>query len=161
MWRDENVVNGTPYCYRMIGVNASGHQSGWGEVSCLTPKADPIPPVGTASLDGAAFHGQSLRLRIQATDAPADAHNESAEEPPVGEGAVVSGVVEMQLSNRPDFAGAAWEPYQTEKTWRPSWAGGQATVFIRFRDRAGNVSDVVAQTFAVSTALHYLPMILR
>jgi hypothetical protein len=161
MWRDGDVVNGTTYCYRMIGVNASGHQSGWGETTCLTPKADPLPPEGSATLEGAAFHGQTVRLRIQATDAPADAHNESDEQPPVAEGAVVSGVVEMQLSNRADFAGAAWEPYQTVKDWTPAPRGGHATVFLRLRDRAGNVSDPVAQSFAVSNPLIYLPLILR
>jgi hypothetical protein len=160
-WRDGSVANGTEYCYRMLAVSTGGHQSAWTETTCLTPKLDPVAPEGSVSLEGAAIRGQTVLLRLRASDAPADAHVHSDEEPPVAEGAQISGVTEMQISNRGDFAGAAWEPFQLFKSWMPEVSGGAATVYARFRDRAGNVSATVANVFAVSDWRLYLPLVQR
>jgi hypothetical protein len=67
----------------------------------------------------------------------------------------VSGVAGMRLSNRPDFAGAAWEPYATTRAWN---LGNNTSVYVQFRDYAGNIS----QTYVASqqTAI-YLPMLSR
>src|SRR5690606_746842 len=51
------------------------------------------------------------------------------------------------ISNRPDFAGADWRPFQpTVENWRlaPVPFGEEARVYVAFRDEAGNVStDVI------------------
>ena len=49
----------------------------------------------------------------------------------------VSGVGEMRLSNQPDFAYAAWEPYATSKDWIRDDTNA---IYIQFRDNAGNSS---------------------
>jgi photosystem II stability/assembly factor-like uncharacterized protein len=52
----------------------------------------------------------------------------------------LSGVDGMLISNHADFAGAEWEAYLTVKEhWLPET--GAATVYVRFRDRAGNQSE--------------------
>jgi hypothetical protein len=50
----------------------------------------------------------------------------------------VSGVADMRLSNRGDFAGAQWEPFATSKSWNFDNAN---TVYVQYRDRASNVSQ--------------------
>ncbi len=49
----------------------------------------------------------------------------------------VSGVGHMQVASLSALSGAAWEPYATEKIWT---MGLDGTVYVRFRDLAGNVS---------------------
>jgi len=57
----------------------------------------------------------------------------------------VSGIGEMLISNDAGFASAQWETYSTERNW---WVPdtGTTTVYVRFRDRAGNESPVYSDT---------------
>lgn len=57
----------------------------------------------------------------------------------------VSGVDRMRISNDPGFPDAHWEAYATEKRW---WIPdtGTTTVYVKFRDRAGNESIVYSDT---------------
>jgi len=57
----------------------------------------------------------------------------------------VSGVGEMLISNDADFADAQWEAYATEKNWFIKEMG-ITTVYVKFRDRAGNESLVYYDT---------------
>jgi hypothetical protein len=90
-----------------------------------------LPPGSVPSLAGAA-----VTLRLNAADD-------------------VSGVAGMRLSNQPNFAGASWEPYASTRPW--NLASG-TSVYVQFRDYAGNIS----QTYVASqqTAV-YLPMLWR
>lgn len=59
-----------------------------------------------------------------------------------------SGVAQMQVSNSNDFAGASWETYVKNKAWQvPS--GDETTVYVRFVDNAGNVSEPVHDTITL------------
>lgn len=52
----------------------------------------------------------------------------------------------MQISNNPDFAGAQWEPYVTEKAWTLEAGSGWRTVYVKTRDAAGRttlLNDVI------------------
>ena len=62
-----------------------------------------------------------------------------------------SGVSEMQLSDTGTFTDAAWEPYLALKSWTPGGGDGIKTIYARFRDGAGNESQVVTATFALDT----------
>ena len=58
----------------------------------------------------------------------------------------VSGVADMMISNRADFFCESWETYATSKGWYvPS---GTTTIYVKFRDNAGNVSDVATDTIS-------------
>lgn len=48
----------------------------------------------------------------------------------------------MLISERPDFAGAAWEPFRAERKWTFEGAEGKRTVYVKFRDPALNESPV-------------------
>ncbi len=59
----------------------------------------------------------------------------------------VSGVGGMTISNIATFSCADWEPYATRKAWHvPS---GTTTVYVRFRDNAGNVSATVSDAITL------------
>jgi hypothetical protein len=49
-----------------------------------------------------------------------------------------SGATEMMLSNSSYFNGTSWEPYKRGKEWALSPRDGEKTVFVKFRDEAGN-----------------------
>jgi photosystem II stability/assembly factor-like uncharacterized protein len=51
----------------------------------------------------------------------------------------LSGVRNMQISNAPEFSKANWESYITLKDWYLPDVNG-ASVYVRFRDQAGNIS---------------------
>jgi hypothetical protein len=57
----------------------------------------------------------------------------------------LSGVYQMQIANDSSFTGSTWEFYQTTKTWilNPLTLGAEKrTVYIQFKDLAGNLSPV-------------------
>lgn len=60
-----------------------------------------------------------------------------------------SGQIEMQVSNVSNFAGASWEAFASSKNWTLTSGEGTKTVYVRFRDRAGNTSSSVSDTVAL------------
>jgi hypothetical protein len=67
----------------------------------------------------------------------------------------VSGVGSMMLSNRADFVGASWQAYATSATWT---LDVNNTVYVRFRDNAGNVSQTYS---ARGQSDLFLPLVVR
>ncbi len=150
------VYNHTEYCYRTVTVNADQRESGGSEVICLTPRADPIAPQGhfVINQDATGTSNPTVLLTLDATDAPSDHHTESDQFPPVDERTEVSGVVEVMMSNFPNFQGGVWVAAGNLSVveWnleagKPDRALNQngrylATVYVKFRDGAGNESEV-------------------
>ncbi len=60
----------------------------------------------------------------------------------------VSGLDSMLISNDAGFTGAQWQAYSTQLNWNVSVTGA-TTVYVKYRDRAGNESQVYS---AVTTA---------
>lgn len=151
-WEDNDLPNDQQVCYQLVAVDASGAESGSTNTSCTTPKADPLPPFGWVLLNGNAHATSSAQvmLNLRASDSPADDEYASDGEIDQSQGAVVSGVVEMMLSNRADFAGATWEPFQPSKEWELAPKNGVAKVFIKVRDAGGNVSEVESDAILVT-----------
>lgn len=54
------------------------------------------------------------------------------------------GADEMMLSNDPTFDKASWEPYKQYRDWVLEGNDGIKTVFVRYRDRANNISQTVS-----------------
>jgi hypothetical protein len=69
----------------------------------------------------------------------------------------VSGVEGMRLSARPDFAGASWEPFTSTRTWD---FGDSSTVYVQFRDHAGNASPTYAASLSGRLSV-FLPLVRR
>ncbi len=99
---------------------------------------DVTPPTGSVEIVGATearAMASTVTLRLSATDD-------------------VSGVGQMLISNQPDFAGAAWEAYATSHAWT---LGSNTSVYVRFKDNAGNIS----QTYSAGSWRVFLPLILN
>ncbi len=88
----------------------------------------------------AARYGRTVLLELRASDLPSNDEFDE-DEPPTDQGAVVSGVAEMIIASDGSFAGATWEPYQHTRLWtlQPD-EHGRATVYVKYRDHAGNES---------------------
>ena len=55
----------------------------------------------------------------------------------------VEGATEMMISEEPDFSSVSWQPYQPEVTdFKLSEEDGEKKIYVKFRDDAGNVSEV-------------------
>ena len=142
---DTGVTNGTLYCYRATAAGRA--TSGPSNISCATPNLDPHPPHGVLLLPPQFTEPtpRTVTLLLVGEDNPESEVLAPCDGALIEPGRVQSGVVEMQVSNRADFEDATWEPYNPQKPWTlaPD-ATGQATVYARFRDGRGNISDVAA-----------------
>ncbi|MFL5804443.1 MAG: hypothetical protein ACJ8CR_22205 [Roseiflexaceae bacterium] len=69
----------------------------------------------------------------------------------------LSGVAGMRVSARPDFDGASWEPFSSSRSWD---FGAGPTVYVQFRDAAGNLSPTYPASLA-GTSTVFLPLVLR
>jgi Mg-chelatase subunit ChlD len=145
-YRDRRVVNGETYSYRLVALTAGGARSAPSRICAATPKRDPYPPFGSVLVNGGARVTPSLvvDLTLLASDVQ-DPENE--DEDPPNPDAAVSGVADMSISNAGHFRGAVWVPYEVERAgWRldpEAVIDGTATVYARYRDHAGNVSETV------------------
>lgn len=59
---------------------------------------------------------------------------------------------QMMISNKPDFAGAAWEVYALTKIqWTLEGEDGEKTVYVKFRDKVENESEIVSAKIKLDT----------
>lgn len=59
---------------------------------------------------------------------------------------------QMMISNKPDFAGATWEAYAPVKSqWTLEGEDGEKTVYIKFKDRADNESEIFSDKIMLDT----------
>jgi hypothetical protein len=105
---------------------------------------DVTPPTGSVSIIGPS---SARGLRLLATSVTLSLRAEDD----------VSGVGTMLISNRPDFAGAAWETYATSRAWT---LDSNNTVYVQFRDNAGNVSVTYSASRPSNWSV-FLPLILK
>ena len=85
---------------------------------------DPIPPTGTISINNGALYTKTaaVTLNLSAVDTGG------------------SGLEGMRFTNSGGTA-SAWEPFATTKAWTLSGGPGTKTVYVQFKDKAGNISD--------------------
>lgn len=63
-----------------------------------------------------------------------------------------NGAAEMLISNFPDFRNSRWETFTSVKeNWLVEIDNHQARVYVKFRDKAGNISDVVSDQIKIQT----------
>ncbi|PIY18002.1 hypothetical protein COZ14_01325, partial [Candidatus Dojkabacteria bacterium CG_4_10_14_3_um_filter_Dojkabacteria_WS6_41_9] len=95
---------------------------------------DTVSPTGSITINaGALFtNNKTTTLSISATDA-------------------TTSVTNMLLSEVADLAGASWEAYNTPKTFTLTGADGEKPVYVKYKDAAGNESEVVSDTIVLDT----------
>ena len=62
-----------------------------------------------------------------------------------------SGIVDMQLGASATFADTDWTSFSALMPWTPNGGDGIKTLYARFRDSAGNVSEAAQTQFALDT----------
>lgn len=62
-----------------------------------------------------------------------------------------SGCADMQLSNDGVFDTEAWEPFVATKTWAINAGNGVRIVYVRYSDRAGNISLRYSDSISLDT----------
>jgi hypothetical protein len=161
---DDGLTNGTTYCYTLvpsrqwfiyltpplppIPVTSIATPS---TPTCATPRGDNVPPHGLVLINDGEESTTSrlVRLTLWATD-------EEDPEAEILEGGLpelessTSGVTQMMISNHADMSGGVWEPYATSKWWNLEHpADGLAAVYVKYRDAAGNESDIYPATIHI------------
>lgn len=63
---------------------------------------------------------------------------------PMGEGTTIGQVIEVRLSERPDFAGATWQPWEPLLPFILSPGTGVKTIYVEMRDGAGRLATASA-----------------
>ena len=163
VFTDTTALNGQNVCYYAIGTDAGGQRSSALSPTCVTPKADPIPPHGGVRINnGASATGaRTVILNLIASDA-IDPHtpDDFGADFMIPPDTSVSGVAEMRISHTSNMQGAVWEPYAPTKAWTLAVApNGLGAVYVQYRDHAGNESLVYAATIPVSGYKTYLPVL--
>lgn len=126
------LTAGTGYHLRMRTLDTEGRVSGWtsyGSGTDTAPAAadftiEQTPPTGTVTINaGDAYTtSTSVTLTISASDTGG------------------SGMGQMQFSND-GTTWSSWEAYATSKAWTLTSGDGTKTVYVLFKDGAGNISD--------------------
>jgi len=133
---DALTLTGTASIKDAAGNNAGLTLPALGSVNSLGgSKAigiDTTPPTGTVVIDGGAAYTVNQDVTLTLT-------------PDDGSG---SGVAQMQFSND-GSSWSGWENVASSKAWTLSAGFGAKTVYVQYRDQAGNVSvDVIADTIS-------------
>ncbi|MFZ6028687.1 MAG: VWA domain-containing protein [Chloroflexota bacterium] len=167
VFTDTMLTNGVEYCYMVAAIDNDGDRSAFSAPTCATPKTDPFGPHGSVMINDGdeVTPSPNVALKLWATDAVDPEVDSPAPDflPPADS---ASGVTEMLISNDPAFAGASWEAYATGKPWTLAQASGLATVYVKYRDAAGNESDTYVATIWVgnrpgASATVYLPIVIK
>jgi hypothetical protein len=144
---DTHVVNGQTYFYRMEGVilppvmaGSQGLQANAVEEitsavlssEAVTPSEDPLPPEARLLINSGAPITHDLDVTLTFT--PYESEGSNASE-------TFDDIVEMKISNEPNFIKAEWQPFQQDLPWHLGVEPGQiAHVYARFRDKSDNES---------------------
>jgi hypothetical protein len=173
---DRSIDPGTSYQYRITPTVDPGTgplQAATETSAVVVPKTDPYPPGGSVLINGGA--GSTTSRNVTMEIAADDLFGENDGAPPVEPllSAQASEIphtpaanLMMRISNSPDFSGVDWQPYQEKLDWDLGDvpAGTQATVYVQFKDEAGNVGDSGFQqmdTILYNPPFIYLPMVQR
>jgi chitodextrinase len=103
----------------------------WSAPVSDTITLDTTAPAGTITINGGATHATSstVTLTVSSIDA-----------------------VQMQFRNA-NGTWSTWETYATTKTWPLSAGDGEKTVYVQFKDAAGNVStDIILDEITLDTS---------
>jgi len=112
-------------------MDAIGNES---DIYSDTIALDTSLPTGTISINsGAAYtNNASATLALSATD-------------------VTTSVMNAMFSEVADFSGATWEAYASSNVFTLTGADGTKTIYAKFKDAAGNISEVVSDGIILDT----------
>lgn len=132
------LANGVSYHWRARVRDASGQVSAWSAFGGNAETArdiavDAVAPTGSVVIDGNAAWSDGVAVTLKLTCADPQ-----------------SGCASMQLSND-NATFTAPEPFAATRPWTLAGSDATKTVYVRFIDRAGNVSKSFTDTIALDT----------
>jgi len=130
-----SLADGDSWYFHLITRDNAGNWSG--DVLHLGPfYVDTTSPTGSLSVDGGAAYATStaVTLNLSASDASPG-----------------SGVAQMRLRNF-GSSWSSWESYSTTKSWTLPSSNGTKTVYVQYKDGAGNLSSTYSDTIVLDTA---------
>ncbi len=126
LYRDTGLINNILYEYRLQPIDINGFEGTPSHIISGVPKLDPVPPIGSVLIN----HGQQtttgtlVNLSLSAS----------------------AGTTEVKISNDPNLDDDTWDVFDSPFiSWGvdPDPVSGEATVYVQYRDGAGNVSPSV------------------
>ncbi|MFN8077085.1 MAG: VWA domain-containing protein [Kineosporiaceae bacterium] len=147
-WTDSGVTSGSTYQYRVVPLvrDASGaNRVGRALLTApVTARNDPYAPYGSVIVNNGAATTASTAVTLSLIAEDAEGEGD------VGGAARFMGTptasLQLRVSNRPDFSGASWQAFARSLPWTLPATPGTATVYVQFRDAAGNVSAMEGST---------------
>ena len=96
---------------------------------------DITPPTGSATINGgdSLTNSKTITMTLPATDS-------------------FSAISDMMLSESDTFVGANWETYTSSTVFTLTDTDGTKTVYVKFKDVAGNISEVYSDTIMLDSA---------
>ncbi len=117
------------YWFRVTAYNSSGESAQSNVVTPTLPdRTDVVAPDGTLVANDGAYNTtlKDITLTISGTDSE-------------------SGCYQISLSND-NVSWSAWEAYATSKSWQIPVGQGSKTIYLKIKDNAGNVSNLISTT---------------
>jgi uncharacterized repeat protein (TIGR02543 family) len=158
------AVTGFTLSELMVGNGTAGDLTGSGTTYTVnvTPEVDgPVTvDIGAGAAQDAAGNASTAAVQFSITSdrtAPTgatisinagDTYTRTAL---VSLGLSASGASQMMVSERADFAGAVYETYAAEKSFTLTGGNGTKTVYVKYRDAAGNETAAVSDTIELDT----------
>jgi len=105
---------------------------------------DRTPPAGALIVNVDKSDPTAVELVITAADNAGEQAAANMLRPEGSFGIQGIGLVDMMVWNSADFTGATWEPFATRKVWSLPNSDGPRSVYVKFRDVAGNESAAVS-----------------
>ncbi len=121
---DKSLSNGVRYYYQIVAVGDTGALSVPSPVFSGMPRENPVPPKGWVTINKGAISTATPKVELNF-----DFEQENAQ---------------VMVSNSPLLSRADWQDNPGEMEWMldPDPLTGRATVYVKFRDSAGNESIV-------------------
>jgi hypothetical protein len=128
-----NLIPGTTYEYS-TAVTWRDVGTDYGETLTFTTDPDLIKPTGDISINSDKTYTatNTANLSLPATDDLTD-------------------VTLMMVCNNSSFTSCTWENYSSTKSWTVTSGEGNKTVYVKFKDGAGNISSVYSDSIILRT----------
>lgn len=118
------------YWFRVTAYNSGGAETSQSNTATptLPDRTDVIAPTGTVIANDGAYNTtiKDVSLGISGTDSE-------------------SGCYQISLSSD-NVSWSAWEAYTTSKTWQIPVGQGTKTIYLKIKDNAGNISNLISTT---------------
>lgn len=133
-----SALDNGSYYWRVRAIDDDNKEGSWSTANSgsIAFKVDTTAPSsGSISIDSGATYAisTSVTLTISSSDGG-------------------SGLYQMMISENSGFTGVSWESYSTSKSFTLSSGDGSKTVYIKFKDTAGNESSSYSNSITLDTA---------